>query len=80
MARRHKRRGHGHGLPRGFVSRAQMHLFFARPDLRRKFAHKEAHKAGMYSSITKAVGYSPRYRTLPTHSRSVVSAARRAVR
>jgi hypothetical protein len=47
-----------------------MHYFFARPDLRAKFAHKEAHKAGMYSAITRAVGYSPRYRTLPRHYHS----------
>ena len=32
-----------HGLPRGFVSRAQWRLFFANKRLRR-YAHKEAHK------------------------------------
>ena len=54
-------------MPRGFVSKAQMHYFFVNPELRAKFAHKEAHKAGMYSSITKALGRSPRYAALPQY-------------
>lgn len=54
-------------MPRGFVSQAQMRYFFVNPQLRAKYAHKEAHKAGMFSPITKALGYSPRYRALPRH-------------
>lgn len=53
-----------HGMPKGFVSRAQARYFFANPRLR-KYARKEAHKAGMHSSITKRLGYSPAYRRLP---------------
>jgi len=67
-------------MPRGFVSKAQMRYFFANPYLRARFAHKEAHKAGMYSTIRKRLGYSPRYRALPRHHRSVSKAARRAAR
>lgn len=55
-----------HGMPHGFVSKKQMRLFFARPELR-KWARKEAHKAGMHSSITKRLGYSPAYRKLPKY-------------
>lgn len=44
-----------------------MRYFFANPRLRARYARKEAHKAGMHSSITKALGYSPRYRALPRH-------------
>ena len=60
-----KKKRKGHGMPKGFVSKKQMRLFFVRPDLR-KYAKKEAHKAGMHSSITKRLGYSPAYRKLPT--------------
>lgn len=35
---------HGHGLPLGFVSKAQWRYFFANPKLRATYAHKEAHK------------------------------------
>lgn len=52
-------------MPHGFVSKAQMRYFFANPKLRKKYAHKEAHKAGMRSSIRKRLGYSPAYRALP---------------
>jgi hypothetical protein len=52
-------------MPRGFVSKAQMHYFFANPELRRKFAHKEAHKAGMFSEIYPKA----RYHALPRHVR-----------
>jgi hypothetical protein len=55
----------GHGMPKGFVSKAQMRFFFANPKLRTKYAKKEAHKAGMHSSITKKMGYSPAFRKLP---------------
>ena len=51
-------------MPKGFVSRAQMRYFFANPKLR-KYARKEAHKAGMHSAVTKRLGYSPAYRRLP---------------
>jgi hypothetical protein len=61
--RRYRRRRGGPGLPHGFVSKAQMHYFFARPDLRRKFAHKEAHKAGMFSAVYPKT----RYHALPKH-------------
>jgi hypothetical protein len=54
-----------HGMPRGFVSKKQMRYFFANPKLRTKYARKEAHKAGMHSSITKRLGFSPAYRRLP---------------
>lgn len=57
-------RRHKGGMPHGFVSKKQMRLFFARPQLR-KYAHKEAHKAGLRSSITKRLGFSPAYRRLP---------------
>jgi hypothetical protein len=52
-------------MPRGFVSKAQMRLFFARPDLRAKLAHKEAHKAGMFSAVYPKT----RYHALPRHVR-----------
>ena len=48
-------------MPHGFVSKAQMRMFFASPKLR-KYAHKEAHKAGMHSAVTKRLGYSPAWR------------------
>jgi hypothetical protein len=44
-------------MPRGFVSKAQWRYFFARPDLRAKYAHKEAHKT--------PGGPVARYRMLP---------------
>ena len=66
---------HGHGMPLGFVSRAQLRYFFANPELRIKYAHKEAHKAGLYSAITKVVGHSPRWQTLPEHVRDGVPIA-----
>jgi hypothetical protein len=51
-------RGHGgHGMPRGFVSKAQWRYFFANPKLRAKYAHKEAHKT--------PGGPVVRYRALP---------------
>lgn len=34
----------GHGLPHGFVSKAQWRYFFANKRLRALYAHKEAHK------------------------------------
>jgi hypothetical protein len=67
MARKGKRKGHG--MPHGFVSKKQMRYFFANADLKAKYAHKEAHKAGMHSSTTKALGYSPVYRALPVYKR-----------
>lgn len=51
-------------MPHGFVSKAQVRYFFSNPKLR-KYAHKEAHKAGMHSSVTKRLGFSPAYRRLP---------------
>lgn len=54
------------GMPHGFVSKAQMRYFFANPALRR-YAKREAHKAGMHSEITKAIGHSPAYDRLPEH-------------
>lgn len=54
-------------MPHGFVSKKQMRYFFANPKLRVKYAHKEAHKAGMHSSVTKAVGYSAAYHRLPLY-------------
>ena len=68
VKRKGKKRG-GH-MPHGFVSKAQMRLFFARPELR-KYAHKEAHKAGMHSAITKKLGYSPAYKKLPRRKHAV---------
>lgn len=62
MARKKRK---GRGMPKGFVSKAQMRYFFANPKLRAKFAKKEAHKAGMHSSIRKRLGFSPAYRALP---------------
>ena len=62
-----KKKGKGHHMPHGFVSKAQMRYFFANPKLRAKYAKKEAHKAGMHSSITKRLHYSPAYRALPRH-------------
>ncbi len=52
--------GKGGGLPRGFTSRAQWRYFFANPELRDRYAHKEAHKA-------QAVGGGPKiaYHHLP---------------
>lgn len=66
MSPKRKKRG-AHHMPHGFVSKKQMRYFFAHPDLRAKYAHKEAHKAGMYSAVTKRLGYSPRYRALPKY-------------
>jgi hypothetical protein len=56
-------------LPHGFKSKAQMRYFFARPDLKKKWARKIAHRGGMHSAITKKLGYSPAYRKLPKHVR-----------
>lgn len=55
MAR--KRKG---GMPKGFVSKAQWRYFFSKPELRNKYAHKEAHKA-------EAAGGGPKvaFRKLP---------------
>jgi hypothetical protein len=58
-------------MPHGFVSKKQMRYFFAHPDLKAKYAHKEAHKAGMHSSITKTLGFSPAYRALPLRKHAV---------
>lgn len=48
--------GRQHGLPKGFVSKAQWRLFWANPRLRR-YARKEAHKT--------PGGKIVRYRRLP---------------
>jgi hypothetical protein len=56
-------------MPFGFVSKKQARYFFANPKLRVKYAHREAHKAGMHSAITKTLGYSPAYRRLPIYKR-----------
>jgi len=69
----HRKGRHGHGLPFGFVSKKQMRYFYANPYLRERFAHKESHKAGMFSAITKVIGYSPRYRALPLYERHGVA-------
>lgn len=53
-----KRKG-GHGLPTGFVSKAQWRYFFANPKLRAKYAHKEAHK--VEATRGKVIGF----RSLP---------------
>lgn len=47
-------------MPRGLVSKAQWRYFFANPELRTRYAHKEAHKA-------QAVGGGPKvaYHHLP---------------
>ena len=66
MVRKKKRHG---SMPHGFVSKKQARFFFANPNLKAKFAHKEAHKAGMHSAITKTLGYSPAYRALPLRKR-----------
>jgi hypothetical protein len=52
-----RRRRH-HGMPTGFVSKAQWHYFFANPRLRR-YAHKEAHK------VIRRRGRIIGYRSLP---------------
>jgi hypothetical protein len=79
MARRKKKRK-GHGMPYGFVSQKQMRYFFANPKLRAKYAHKEAHKAGMYSAVTKVLGHSPAYHRLPVykHGPTAKGTAKRA--
>ena len=53
-----KRRGRGHGMPQGFVSKAQWRYFFANPRLR-KYAKKEARK--VIARRGKITGY----RSLP---------------
>jgi len=57
--------GHG-GLPHGFVSKAQQRYFFANPDLRARFAEKEAHKAGEVHVSDKPHS-DPAYDRLPEH-------------
>jgi hypothetical protein len=47
-----------------FASQAQARLFFAKPSLR-KYAKKKAHATGMHSAITKKLGKSPAYNSLP---------------
>ena len=60
MARKRKGR-----MPKGFVSKAQWRYFFANPKLRKKYAHKEAHKAQAAGGGKKVA-----YRKLPKHVRS----------
>lgn len=47
-----------------FASQAQARLFFAKKSLR-KYAKGKAHATGMHSEITKRLGKSPAYRSLP---------------
>lgn len=58
-----KKRKGGHKMPKGFVSKAQWRLFFAKgktnPKMR-KLAHKEAHKAQAAGGGKKVA-----YRALP---------------
>lgn len=54
------RRGRKHGMPHGFVSKAQWRFFFVNKRLRR-YAHKEAHKTPGGPII--------RYRRLPWRKR-----------
>jgi hypothetical protein len=56
--------GRKHGLPHGFVSKAQWRLFAVRPDLRAKYFKKEAHK------VIRERGKITGYRSLPSHVRS----------
>lgn len=54
--------GRKHGMPKGFVSKAQWRYFFANPKLRATYAHKEAHKT--------PGGKGVRYRRLPMRKRA----------